>query len=455
MNIFKSYNYLVLIGIHICIGLGIYLVDSLSKIYFLAILVLGIMNIFNSKPKKKHIYVLMACAYIAGSEVLLRMTGGNFLYEISKYTVILFLIIGVVLGGQVNKKAYPYIIYLLLLVPGVFVALSTLDYGTNVRTAITFNLSGPFCLGISALYCYGKKVTPRDLQKIVQAMLLPIIAMTTYLFLYSPSIKSILSGTGSNFAASGGFGPNQVATVLGLGVFLLAGKFFIQSKTLFYKILNIILVIAMGYRAIVTFSRGGVIVSIVMILALVIMFYINSSKKFKIKTIGYVIFLGGAIILTWFMSSVNTLGLIDKRYNNQDATGRIKEDASTGRAELFTYELNEFFENPILGVGVGKLKELRLQREGIEAATHNEMSRIIGEHGIFGVIAFSILLFTPLIFRFKKKQNIYFYSFYFFWFLTINHSSMRIAAPAFIYGLCLLNIYYEKKSPLHRKQISK
>ena len=31
-------------------------------------------------------------------------------------------------------------------------------------------------------------------------------------------------------------------------------------------------------------------------------------------------------------------------------------------------------------------------------------------------------------------------SFYLFWFLTINHSAMRIALPGFIYGLSLIRI---------------
>jgi len=62
-----------------------------------------------------------------------------------------------------------------------------------------------------------------------------------------------------------------------------------------------------------------------------------------------------------------------------------------------------------------------------------------------GIFAFLILLITPLVFRLKNKSNLFFYSFYLFWFLTINHSAMRIAAPAFIYGLCLLNITYENK----------
>jgi hypothetical protein len=92
------------------------------------------------------------------------------------------------------------------------------------------------------------------------------------------------------------------------------------------------------------------------------------------------------------------------------------------------------------------VKEVRLNETGVEAASHNEMSRIIAEHGLLGVFAFLILLITPLIFRLKNKTNLFFYSFYIFWLLTINHSAMRIAAPAFIYGLCLLNITYETRN---------
>ena len=138
--------------------------------------------------------------------------------------------------------------------------------------------------------------------------------------------------------------------------------------------------------------------------------------------------------------------MIENRYANKDALGREKEDISTGRGNLISFEIDEFLNNPILGVGVGKIKELREQKEGILSASHNEMSRILSEHGLFGVTALLILLLTPLFFRFKNKSNIFFYSFYFFWFLTINHSAMRIAAPAFVYGLCLLDIQYKSKN---------
>ena len=201
----KNLNYITLIGIHVLIGLCIYIFKPLSKIYFLAIFCLCLYKILTAKSKTRNLIVLSSCAYVVGSEVFLRMTGGNILYEASKYFVIVFLLLGIILGNGVNKKSYIYIIYLLILVPGIVVAASTLNYDTNIRKAIAFNLSGPVCLGISALYCYSRKIKMKDLQAVLLALILPVISTTIYLFLYTPSIKSVLSGTGSNFAASGGF----------------------------------------------------------------------------------------------------------------------------------------------------------------------------------------------------------------------------------------------------------
>ena len=146
------------------------------------------------------------------------------------------------------------------------------------------------------------------------------------------------------------------------------------------------------------------------------------------------------VALVWVVSSIQTSGFLDKRYANQDAAGREKEDVTTGRIDLLAFEIGEFMEHPFLGIGVGKVKEERMSETGVEAASHSEMSRIIAEHGLLGVIAFLILLLTPLVYRLNNKTNLFFYSFYIFWLLTINHSAMRIAAPSFIYALSLLHM---------------
>ena len=158
--------------------------------------------------------------------------------------------------------------------------------------------------------------------------------------------------------------------------------------------------------------------------------------KWLVKT-GVLSFL---FLLIWSLVSVTTDGLLIKRYNNQDARGRDKATLTTGRAQLANIEMQAFLANPLFGVGVGKGKELRAE-EGLEGtASHNEVSRLLAEHGSFGILALMILLIAPLVMRFTDRSNVYTYAFVAFWFLTINHSAMRIAMPAFVYGLALLHI---------------
>ncbi len=436
---------------HILIGIAVYGFRVFSKIYLLGIFIYFTRKIVYSKPSQRILMVLFACSYVIGSEVFLRMTGGTFLYETSKYLVILFSLMGIFANNH-SKQPIPYILYLGLLIPGILVAGFTVSEYTNIRTAIAFNLSGPVCLGIVAILCFKRKISYQNIHKVLFMLALPIITMVTYLFLYTPDIRETITGTGSNFAASGGFGPNQVSTILGLGMFVFSIRFFMYSPSLLFKVVNGFLLAIISYRGIVTFSRGGIITAIFMIVAFIYFYFIKVNIKAKYKISKTVFLFIGMGILIWLFSSIQTSGLIDKRYANQDALGREKADISTGRTELMSFEIDEFLKNPILGVGVGKIKELRQQQEGIEAASHNEMSRILSEHGLFGVIALSILLIAPLAFRLKNKSNVFFYSCYLFWFLTINHSSMRIAAPAFIYGLCLLDIQYKNKRIRKPKQ---
>jgi O-antigen ligase len=114
--------------------------------------------------------------------------------------------------------------------------------------------------------------------------------------------------------------------------------------------------------------------------------------------------------------------------------------------DLMKSEISIFFDNPMLGVGVGKSIEIRQEETGLTAASHNELTRLLAEHGAIGIVILLILIFTPIFLFFDNKQNIFMFPFLLFWLLTINHAAMRIAAPAFIYGLSLLKVYI--KEPL-------
>jgi len=52
------------------------------------------------------------------------------------------------------------------------------------------------------------------LDQILKLAVCPIVMMTVYLFLVTEDIRDVVTNTASNFAASGGYGPNQVSTIL-------------------------------------------------------------------------------------------------------------------------------------------------------------------------------------------------------------------------------------------------
>ncbi|WP_235898315.1 O-antigen ligase family protein [Winogradskyella ouciana] len=423
----------------------------MAKLYFFTVVIYFLFRIIVSPPPMKTFEVLKACAYVVGVEVLFRMTDGGVFYEASKYLVILFILFGMFYKG-ISGKGYPYFIYLILLVPGVIVASNSIGLDANFRTNVAFVLSGPVCLGVSALYCFDKKISKKQILDIIKVFSFPIIAMTVYVYLYTPKLEDVLRGTESNYATSGGFGPNQTSTILGLGMFCLVVRFFLKSPTMLLKIVNASIFMFMSYRAIITFSRGGVFAAIIIIALFLFTLYKKSSLNQKNQIITTAILLGFIAIGTWLYSAQQTDGLIENRYTNKDALGREKEDVSTGRVDLFVSELDGFINHPFLGVGASGMKEFRIETSGKGVVSHNEISRVLSEHGLFGVVIILILVIKPLGFRSRNKRNIFFYAFLGFWFATINHSAMRIAAPSFIYALALLNIRYEKR-PIHRKRV--
>ncbi|MFV8440695.1 O-antigen ligase family protein [Flavobacterium sp. LB2P44] len=433
----EDQSYLYLILFHVLIGILGFLLPFTSKIYGYSIFIFGVYYIIKNQNRNNE--VLIVAAYVVGSEVFLRMTGGNPLYEISKYGIVVFILIGMYFNG-ISKGALPYWIFLLLLVPGIIISTFTLNFDTDIRKAIAFNISGPVCLGIASLYTFRRKITLTQINAVLLSMGLPIITCMVYLILFTPNVQEVITGTESNFQTSGGYGPNQVATVLGLGMFIFFSRIILDSKTKFQVIINVVLALNITYRGMLTFSRGGMITGFVMIVLLLIFLYFKSNFGGRVKLSYTITILMFALLATWVYTSFQTGGLIDKRYANQDATGRAKQSQFTGREDVAQNEINTFLKNPIFGVGVGRGAEIRQNETGIKVLSHDEITRMLAEHGSLGIVALLFLFFTPLVLYLENKFNMFLLCFVAFWFLTINHAAMRTAAPAFVYSLSLLNV---------------
>jgi hypothetical protein len=433
----EDQTYLYLILFHVVLGAMVYAVPFVSKIYGYFIFIFGIYYVI--KKQNRNNEALIAAAYIVGSEVFLRMTDGNPLYEISKYGVMIFVFIGMYFSGF-SKGAAPYWLFLVLLVPSIVISTFALDFDTDIRKAIAFNISGPVCLGIASLYTYRRRISLEETNSILLSMGLPIVTCMIYLTLYTPNVRDVVTSTQSNYETSGGYGPNQVATILGLGMFIFFSRIILDSKSKFQILINAFIAVNITYRGMITFSRGGMITGFLMIALLLFFLYFKSNFAGRVKLNYIIVLLVAALIATWSYTSFQTGGLIDKRYANQDAAGRVKKSQLTGREEIAEDEIKIFFENPIFGVGVGKGVEVRQLDSPGAALSHDEITRMLAEHGSLGVLALLILFFTPLVLYLENKFNMFLLCFVVFWLLTINHAAMRTAAPAFVYSLSLLNV---------------
>ena len=435
-------NKLIAIGVHIAFGFFATAFGFFPSLYgYLAIiLALGI-TVF-SENKNEEAFLL--ASYIVGVEVFLRMTKGAPLFETGKYVVSLILLIGLVVGPAKQKFTLSYIIYILILMLGI--VLTEVPAGESIRRSIVFNLSGPFMLGICAIYFYKRTVKLQEVYDALFMAVLPIFSMITYMYFRTPDLREIAFGGASLGATSGGFGPNQVATIIGFGIFIIGFYILTKKKFTGFLFLDALILAYFIYRGLLTFSRGGIVTGGIAFIAMAFLFVL--FKRDIAKFFQYIIVASIFLLGVWLYTSDITGGMIYNRYTGRNASGIKKADASAGRFKIITTQFESFQNAPLFGIGVGNGKyERQKKATNVTAASHNEVTRLIEEHGLLGLIMIIILIVVPMshFFRVGRLRRSIIIPFFIFWFLTVNHSAMRIAFPGFIYALSLISIQYEEE----------
>jgi len=263
-----------------------------------------------------------------------------------------------------------------------------------------------------------------------------------YLYMRTPDMASVSFSGSANRTLSGGFGPNQVATVLGFGIFIFAVFLFSKKKITGFVILDIILLSYFVYRGLLTFSRGGIFTGVLAFIVLIFFMYVSNTGN-RIQVLKYVALFSVGAFAVWIYTVNITSGMLENRYGGKNAKGIQKTDISSGRLDIIESQLETFYAAPWFGIGVGNGKyKRREENPNITAASHNEITRLIEEHGLLGVIILLILFMVPLHHwaYATNYQRAFLISFFIFWFLTVSHSAMRIGFPGFIYGLSLIII---------------
>ncbi|MCE7962958.1 MAG: hypothetical protein DYH05_10740 [Acidobacteria bacterium ACB1] len=122
---------------------------------------------------------------------------------------------------------------------------------------------------------------------------------------------------------------------------------------------------------------------------------------------------------------------------------RFEDTQTTHRAEIVESDVDIFLEHPIFGVGVGSAYSERQEFLGFKAASHTEFSRLISEHGMFGLIAIFCLI-AIVVTRFRRSRSRLGRAFVVgaaAWAaLFMLNTGMRLAAPAAVFGMISITI---------------
>lgn len=413
------------------------LTPSISLYWGLGVLSIGLIDIMLSSNKTNQ--AAMWAAYWVGMEVLLRMTGGNVFWEAGKYGAILFLTVGLL--SEKISRPWPkkYLVYASLLLPSLLV----IDYPDFrlAREEVSFNLSGPLLLTVSAIYFYSRRMRGKDLAGILQNAVLPLLSLLAYLMIRTPSLQDIEFGTESNFQASGGFGPNQVSTMIGLAIFLITIGLFYKAYIVKSLTVDLIVLALFIVRGLATFSRGGMIGALIAGVILVGYSLVASRKpSVWITVFSFLLLIGTVGAMVWNFVDDQTGGKLSYRYEGRNYVTGKEKDFTTGREEIMLAELDYFFQNPFLGIGPGMGILLVKNKVGNQAHSHSEYTRLLAEHGLLGLVALLILLISPLIYLYKlpREHRPLPIAMLIFVLFTLAHSAMRLAVPGFFYGLCLI-----------------
>lgn len=384
-----SFNLRVILFLVLHIPLG--LIASLSPwagtTYGLVALLFGLRAALLGRTSQ----VLYAVGYIAASEVLWRMTQTHLFWEYAKYAAVaIFFAAIVVEWGQdhSNRRLRSVMPVLLIatLVPAV--AYTILKLGIiEARDPLSFNLASYLMIGMFALYIWARPINYDTTIRLLLSMLAPIVSVTflAIYFMFTDLDALVFIGE-SNWITSGNFGPNQASSVMGFGAFIAVVLLIMMPRVFGARAVILLAMVAMLIQGMLTFSRGG-IYSFILALG-VFSFHLMRTPKARGRLV--VLFAVFSILLVAVVYPALeefTAGGLSQRFTDLDTTGRF---------EAAEADMAAFLENPFLGVGVGQADVYRYEYLGLYLAAHTEYTRLLGEHGLFGIFALAILFWMLL-----------------------------------------------------------
>jgi hypothetical protein len=423
-----------LLLIHLPLGIVMKNLPVLAKVHGLIILFAGAIWILaSSRP----LTVALVVAYISGSEVLWRISGGSIYWEFGKMAVVCLCLLAIMKSPRLPLPAVLMLCYLLLLLPGLLLS----DFGSLawVSKNISENFSGPASLAIAGVCFSSLRLDYESFQKLLLAFLLPICSLSVVLMFATATAGQINFTGQSNFITSGGFGPVQVSC--GLAAACLATYFYSRLPELNPStrwVTTLLAVLWLGQAAL-TFSRSGVYIFAGSVLASVPLLLTHKVYRYRLLQAAVAFVVCGSLLLLFLLKFTD--GKLQERFTNTN---------TSGRADMAAAEWQLFRDNPVAGVGMGNAVGARLQARGEAATSHTELTRLLAEHGLLGALALLLLLAVPVAQLVRTRPMLaraFILSSAVYSVLFMAACGMRLVLLSFIYGLTLVRWSQLSPSP--------
>jgi O-antigen ligase len=396
--------------------------SQVATLHALLVFIIGLSwALFGRKP----LQVGFVGAYVTGAEVLWRMTDAKIPWEFGKYAVVIIFLAALLRVPGWKLPALPFL-YFMLLLPSIAVTVANLA-PEEARKQISFNLSGPLALMVSAWFFSHLKLSITQLYRLFLAALAPVVGISGVALVAVLTASNLNFGTEASSVASGGFGPNQVSAVLGLGA-LLAFWFVVNEKLSWgMKALVFGGMLLLAAQSALTFSRGGLYNAAGAVILAVLFLARDVRSRVKIVLLVVSVLVVGNVFIVPRLDQFTSGTILD----------RFQDTSLTGRDLIVKADLQTWQKNPAWGVGPGQSAELH-QMLFRDSAAHTEFSRLLAEHGIPGLAALVLLIVMGVrnVRRAPNARSKAVAASTIGWsFLFMSNVAMRLVAPSFLFGL--------------------
>ena len=430
-----NWAWVVFLVAHLPLALLMYGLPALATLHAIATLALGLWWAGTGRRPERVAYV---GAYITGAEVIWRMAQAQLFWEFGKYATAAICVVTILRARKLKRPALPFL-YFVLLLPSAVLPMANLDSAT-LQSYLSFNLSGPLALMLSAWFFSRLQLSTAHLRQLFLVLIGPVLGIASITLFATLTASAIDFGTASNLVTSGGFGPNQVSAILGLGV-LLAFLCLLDDKISWgFRGLMLGSMIFFAVQSALTFSRGGLF-NVAGSATLASLYLIREARS-RVKL----------VLVTALLLMIVGFILLPRldAFTGGALLTRFQDTRLTGRDRFVQVELHVWAENPIFGVGPGRATPYRAY------SAHTEFSRLLAEHGVFGLSALILLLIIAAQSLRRARTNTgkaLVVAMLGWSFLFMLSAAMRLVAPAFIFGLASATISQTESlgpSPLDR-----